>query len=137
MHRHRVGDEVIFPIDLEVELLLEESADAGSRLKTDVVIARGEEGGTPESPLLIEDVANSSIPYRGNLDAAFRLNTQLAQAQKANDASLDHVSGVAVGRPAELGEQRRSGEAALGLDILLHAPRYYAPAGRRVASRVQ
>ena len=69
--------------------------------------------------------------------AALGLDADLAAAQQAGDARLHHVGGVAVRRPAEMCEQRRAADPALGLDVLQHAPRDDAAARGDVAPGVE
>ena len=61
--------------------------------------------------IFLEEVTYASVANGGDLTAALGLHADLAAAEQARDTGLYHVRGVAVGRAAEVGEERRPAEA--------------------------
>src|SRR5262245_59882071 len=125
---------MVFAVHAVREAFLEELADARSRLEADVVFASREDRCTAEGAVLVEEVTDARVANGGDFIAAIGLQAHLARPKQARNASLHNVRGVAVGRTAEVGEERCPAESPLGFDVLLNAACHDAAAGRDIAS---
>jgi hypothetical protein len=116
-----VGDEVVFAVDLDVEEVGEELADAGAVLAGGVGFAQGGDVGGAKGAVLLEDVFGTHIAKGREITAVFGAQADAARAQEAQHTRLDDVGGVAEGGGAEVLDEARAGVAFLGLDAVLDA----------------
>ena len=89
--KHRIGDRVIFTIQITVQIILEKLTNANPIAPCNLSITRRQNIRSLQIPILREHISRTGISHRSNFRPAFWSNPNLIRPQQPRKTSLHNI----------------------------------------------